>query len=89
MTMELLSTEVDMTDGTGTRAESRPGGHAVARWLSLTAAPTFAVMALIAAAAPPDMLCAAMQGSFSLQGMVPMYALMSAFHLAPWLRLVR
>lgn len=88
MTTEPLSTEVDMTDGTETRA-GRPGGHAVARWLSLAAAPTFAVMALIAAAAPQDMLCAAMRGSFSLQGMVPMYALMSAFHLAPWLRLVR
>jgi hypothetical protein len=46
-------------------------------------------MALISANGPADMLCGTMQGSFSLQGMVPMYALMSAFHLAPWLRLLR
>jgi hypothetical protein len=64
-------------------------GHAAARFLSLAAAPTFAVMALIAAIGPADLLCATVQGPFSLQGMVPMYALMSAFHLAPWLRLVR
>ncbi|PDT76568.1 hypothetical protein CO675_13080 [Bradyrhizobium sp. C9] len=64
-------------------------GAMVARWLSLAAAPTFAVMALVAALAPADMICGAMQGAFSLQGMVPMYALMSAFHLAPWLRLFR
>ncbi|MCP3418357.1 hypothetical protein NLM16_30045 [Bradyrhizobium brasilense] len=64
-------------------------GPIVARFLSLAAAPTFAVMALIAAMAPVDMICGAMQGPLSLQGMVPMYALMSAFHLAPWLRLFR
>ncbi|MCP1833661.1 hypothetical protein ACVIHH_001602 [Bradyrhizobium sp. USDA 4518] len=64
-------------------------GPIVARFLSLAAAPTFAVMALIAAMAPADMICGAMQGPLSLQGMVPMYALMSAFHLAPWLRLFR
>jgi hypothetical protein len=64
-------------------------GPVVARVLSLAAAPTFAVMALIAAMAPVDMICGAMPGPFSLQGMVPMYALMSAFHLAPWLRLFR
>jgi hypothetical protein len=39
--------------------------------------------------APADMICGGMQGPLSLQGMVPMYALMSAFHLAPWLRLFR
>ena len=80
--------------GIGTRQDwlaTRFGGygHAAARFLSLAAAPTFAVMALIAAIGPADMLCAAMQGPLSLQGMVPMYGLMSAFHLAPWLRLVR
>ncbi|MHC2437460.1 hypothetical protein [Bradyrhizobium sp. USDA 4451] len=64
-------------------------GSTAARWLSLAAAPTFAVMALVAAMAPADMICGAMQGPLSLQGMVPMYALMSAFHLAPWLRLFR
>ena len=73
----------------GSNGRGHPAARSVARFLSLAAAPTFAIMALIAAAAPSDMLCAAMQGPLSLQGMVPMYALMSAFHLAPWLRLVR
>ena len=64
-----------------------------ARALSLAAAPTFAIMALVVAIGPADMVCMSGQGLFSLQGMlqgmVPMYALMSAFHLAPWLRLIR
>ncbi len=57
--------------------------------LSLAAAPTFAVMALLAGvsgSSPPDMLCSAALGS-PLSGMVPMYLLMSAFHLGPWLKL--
>jgi hypothetical protein len=29
-----------------------------------------------------------MQGTSPLSGMVPMYLLMSAFHLAPWLKLI-
>jgi cellobiose-specific phosphotransferase system component IIC len=72
---------------TGTAQHGR--SHAAARWLSLAAAPTFAVMALIAAITPADMLCSSMDGSFPFGGMVPMYALMSVFHLAPWLRLFR
>ena len=59
-------------------------------WLSLGAAPTFAVMALLAGihgGGMPDMLCLATQDTSPLNGMVPMYLLMSAFHLAPWLRL--
>ncbi|MHC2335133.1 hypothetical protein [Bradyrhizobium sp. USDA 4454] len=73
------------------RLKGRPGGRGstAARWLSLAAAPTFAVMALLATMTPADMICGAMQGPLSLQGMVPMYVLMSAFHLAPWLRLFR
>ena len=60
-----------------------------ANWLSLAAAPTFAIMALLTAVlgGEPDALCAAMQGTSPLTGMVPMYLLMSAFHLAPWLKL--
>ncbi len=61
----------------------------VATALSLAAAPTFAIMALLAGVAgggAPDMLCSAAQGS-PLDGMVPMYLLMSAFHLGPWLKL--
>ena len=57
-----------------------------ADWLSLAAAPTFAVMALATAlrGGPLDMLCAASPTG----GMVPMYGLMSVFHVGPWLRLL-
>ena len=58
------------------------------RLLSLAAAPTFAIMALLTlAGGSPDMICSASQGVSPLSGMVPMYLPMSAFHLAPWLRL--
>jgi hypothetical protein len=33
-------------------------------------------------------MCSAAHGASPLSGMVPMYVLMSAFHLAPWLKLV-
>ena len=62
-----------------------------ADWLCLAAAPTFAIMALLTAVlggGPPDMLCSAAQDASPLSGMVPMYLLMSAFHLAPWLKLI-
>jgi hypothetical protein len=62
----------------------------IADWLSLAAAPTFALMALLTAlfgTGAPDMLCSAMHAS-PFSGMAPMYLLMSAFHLAPWLRLI-
>jgi hypothetical protein len=58
-----------------------------ADWLSLAAAPTFAIMALLTGVlggGPLDMLCSASP----LSGMVPMYLLMSAFHSAPWLKLI-
>jgi hypothetical protein len=61
-----------------------------ADWLALAAAPTFAIMALLTSvfgATAPDMLCSAAHAS-PLGGMVPMYLLMSAFHLAPWLKLI-
>ncbi|WP_225117323.1 hypothetical protein [Bradyrhizobium sp. BRP22] len=59
-----------------------------ADWLSLAAAPTFAIMALLtgAVSGAPEMLCS--QATSPFGGMVPMYALMSAFHLAPWLKLI-
>ena len=59
--------------------------------LCLAAAPTFAVMALLTAilgGGPLDMLCSGGLDAFSLTGMAPMYALMSVFHVAPWLRLI-
>jgi hypothetical protein len=36
----------------------------------------------------PDILCSVAQGASPLSGMAVMYLLMSAFHLAPWLKLV-
>ena len=61
-----------------------------ADWLCLAAAPIFAIMALltgVVGGGPADMLCATAHGSL-LNGMVPMYLLMSAFHSAPWLKLI-
>jgi len=60
-----------------------------AEWLHLMAAPTFAIMALVTGLSGDGamtMLCA--QEVSPLGSMAAMYALMSAFHLAPWLRLV-
>ena len=63
--------------------------RAAADWLSLAAAPTFAVMALMTAmGGEPQWLCAAAHLGAPLSGMVPMYLLMSAFHTAPWLKLI-
>jgi hypothetical protein len=61
-----------------------------ADFLSLAAAPTFAGMALLTCVLGgglPDAMCS-MAGASPLSGMVPMYLLMSAFHLAPWLKLI-
>jgi hypothetical protein len=68
------------------------GGAAALRaadWLGLSAAPTFAIMALLTGVLDgdqPDPLCSGAQDASSLSGMVPMYLLMSAFHSAPWLK---
>ncbi len=58
--------------------------------LSLAAAPSVAVMALLTSVVGggPDMLCSAGHAASALSGMAPMYLLMSAFHLGPWLKLV-
>ena len=70
--------------------EDTPAALRAVRWLSLAAAPTFAIMALLTGVfggGPVDALCS-VAGVSPLSGMVPMYLLMSAFHLAPWLKLI-
>ena len=61
-----------------------------ADWLCLAAAPTFAIMALLTGVlgGGPDMLCSAAQDASPPSGTVLMYVLMSAFHSAPWLKLI-
>jgi hypothetical protein len=73
------------TGGGGFAAPDPPGA------LALAAAPTFAAMALWTALAsgPSDMICTSSPGVFSLNGMTIMYALMSIFHVPPWVRLLR
>jgi hypothetical protein len=69
---------------TGRRDAAAPG------LLSLAATPVFATMALLTwvQGGDADMICSAMHRGSALGGMVPMYLLMSAFHSAPWLRLI-
>ena len=58
--------------------------------LYLSAAPTFAIMALLTGVlggGSPDALCSNAAASL-LSGKVPMYLLMSGFHTAPWLKLI-
>jgi len=61
-----------------------------ADWISLAAAPAFAVMALIADVGGGRMaaICSPLGDGWALSGMVPMYLLMSAFHSPAWLRLI-
>jgi hypothetical protein len=59
--------------------------------LCLAATPSFAIMALLAGTlggGVPNPLCSTAHGASPLSGMVPMYLLMSAFHAAPWLKLI-
>jgi hypothetical protein len=73
------------------RANAISGNAAAvaADWLYLSAAPTFAIMALLTGLGlPSDMLCMAMPEGSPLSGMTLMYMLMGVFHAAPWLRLL-
>jgi hypothetical protein len=56
-------------------------------WISLAAAPTFAIMALLTHVYGSDMICGMGLYTSLLTGMVPMYLLMGLFHSAPWLKL--
>jgi len=71
-------------------AGGHPAALGFADGLSFAAAPTFAIMALLISVfggGPADGLCSAVHAS-PFGGMVPMYVLMSAFHLTPWLKLL-
>jgi hypothetical protein len=59
-------------------------------YLRLAAAPTFAVMALLAGVVggPNDLLCSAAHDVSPLSGMAAMYLLMSIFHSPAWLQLI-
>src|SRR5260370_36161435 len=83
------------TGGSACGAVRYESGNAAALgaadWLCLAAAPTFAIMALLTGVlggGKMAMMCSTAQDSSSLSGMVPMYLLMSAFHSAPWLKLI-
>lgn len=63
----------------------------LARWLGLAAAPAFALMALATGpfGSTSPMLCMGGQDIWSPDSMALMYALMSVFHLGPWLKIVQ
>ena len=75
----------------GGETHRNSAGFVAANGLALAASPIFAIMALLIAAPGGDraeMLCWTAHGS-PLGGMATMYLLMSAFHAAPWLKLIR
>ena len=78
--------------GSGGQANRRnAAAFTAAEGLALAASPTFAIMALFTGGlggGRAEMLCSAAHVS-PLSGMVTMYLLMSAFHAAPWLKLIR
>jgi hypothetical protein len=84
----MISNTTDLVAPRAGQSRQWPGISA-GSLLSFAAAPTFAAMALLTVfgGASPDALCS-IAGASPLGGMVPMYLLMSAFHLAPWLKLI-
>ena len=80
---------IAIRDETGRRSHAAAPG--AAGWLGLAAAPTFAVMALLTGVLGGGhmaTMCSSAQDASALGGMAPMYVLMSAFHSAPWLKLI-
>ncbi len=85
----MIATQSPIAGETGRSGETALRG--AADWLRLAAAPVFAMMALLTGAlddGAADRLCAATHHASPLSGMAPMYLLMSAVHLAPWLNLL-
>jgi len=84
--------EAASLDGRTRGATGRLAGGRLAAGLRLAAAPTFALMALLAGlpgeGGAADVLCLTAGPPSPFGGMVPMYLLMSAFHLPPWLALL-
>jgi hypothetical protein len=76
--------------GEGCAIRGDAAGTPAASLLSLAAAPTFVVMALWSAVGggPAEMMCSSGGSALSLNGMAAMYALMSVFHVSPWLTLL-
>jgi hypothetical protein len=71
--------------------DRRLGASHAAEWLAFAATPTFALMAALTGfpnGAVHEMSCSGATHTSQLAGMAPMYALMSAFHLLPWLKFV-
>jgi len=86
----MISDIIDLVDSDIARGR-KPTRASATCLLSLAATPTFAIMALLTAVhggGMPDMLCSSARDGSPLTGMVPMYLLMSAFHLGPWLKLI-
>jgi hypothetical protein len=80
----------ERSSGAIRRENGNAAATGAADFLYLAAAPTFAIMALLTGVlggGSPDVLCSMVSAS-PLSGMVPMYLLMSAFHSAPWLKLI-
>ena len=73
--------------GDGCPIRGEVAGTPATGLLSLAAAPTFVVMALWSAVAGglADMVCSSGGSALPLNGMAAMYALMSVFHVSPWL----
>ena len=75
-------------DGRAIRGDA--AGTPATSLLALAAAPTFVGMALWSAVAdgPAEMMCSGAGSVLSLNVMAAMYALMSVFHVSPWLTLL-
>ncbi|MBZ9995921.1 hypothetical protein [Mesorhizobium sp. BH1-1-4] len=78
----------DIHSGIGGPSPENIATPGIADWLCLAAAPTFALMALLSHGLGGDAAMQCMGAPSPIAGMPAMYLLMSAFHLAPWLRVI-